>query len=375
MAVILALCAIASLAVDYGRVQLVKNQLRCAADAAALAAGNVLLKDPVGARTAAVQIGQANKADGAAVRLDPTADVEFGTWDSGAKTFSPLSPAMLSNANAVRITARRITARGNAIDLPFAKLIGMNTCDVQASAVASASVTGFSVVGLDYVKLSGGSVTGSSSSPASVASNGDILLSGSATINGSAHPGVGHSFKHSGGSGVSGDTSPLSSPLVYPNGDPKDSKTNNMNYAIAPFALKNGAFSISGSQQVTLKPGQYYFTSFNMSGGTKMFLTGPTSIYCSGKFNLSGSVVNNYNNNPQSFRVTMVPNGSTPPDKVELSGSSGLWADVYAPQSKITISGSGHLYGSLVGKSIDQSGSATIHGQASARSGSVALVK
>src|SRR4029453_4783828 len=82
MMVILALCAIASLAVDYGRVQLVKSQLRSAADAAALAAGNVMQSDPAAARAVALQIAQANKAENRPVALDPTQDVEFGIWDS-----------------------------------------------------------------------------------------------------------------------------------------------------------------------------------------------------------------------------------------------------------------------------------------------------
>src|SRR5690349_7677067 len=80
--VILALCAIASLAVDYGRVQLVKSQLHSAADAAALAAGNVMQSDPAAARTVAMQIAQANKAENKPVALDAAQDVEFGIWDS-----------------------------------------------------------------------------------------------------------------------------------------------------------------------------------------------------------------------------------------------------------------------------------------------------
>jgi Flp pilus assembly protein TadG len=375
MLVILALCAIASLAVDYGRVQLVKAQLRSAADAAALAAGDVMQSDPAAARTAAILIAQANKSENKPVALDGTQDVEFGIWDSANRVFSPVNGANVATANAVRITARRTSARGNAIDLPFAKLIGMNTCDVSASAIASANTADFNVVGLDSVSLSGGSVTGSQISKANVASNGDISLSGSATITGDAHPGKGKSLKHSGSSKVTGSTAPLVDPLLYPNGDPKDCKSNNRNLAVPSFALKNGAFGLSGSQSVTLVPGSYCFTSFNMSGSTKLVLTGPTIIYCSGKFTLSGSVVNNYGNNPQSFRIVLFPDNGVAPGKVDLSGSTGLYANVYAPQSPINISGSGHLYGSLVGKSITQSGSASIHGSATTRSGSVALVK
>src|SRR5947199_273157 len=93
MTIILVLCAIASLAVDLGRVQLVKSQLRGAADAAALAAGDVLVKDPNSARATAIQIAAANKADGSPVVLDATKDVEFGRWDAGSRQFSPVSNA------------------------------------------------------------------------------------------------------------------------------------------------------------------------------------------------------------------------------------------------------------------------------------------
>jgi hypothetical protein len=373
MLVILALCAITSLAVDFGRVQIVKTQLHSAADAAALAAGNVLLKDPNSARTAAVQIAGQNKADGTFVTLDATNDVEFGRWDSTARAFAPLGSPV--NANAVRVTARRTTERGNPIALSFAKILGVNTCDASASAVASASTYGFAVVGLDYVTMSGGTETGISTAPISAASNGNVSMSGSAAINGDAHPGVGMMFKSSGGAHVTGSTAPLTSPLVYPNGDPGNTKTANNNLSIPSFAVKNGQFTLSGSQTVTMAPGTFYFTNFTMSGSSTMFLTGPTVIYCSGKFTLSGSVVNNYSSNPQDFRVIMVPDNGVAPGKVDISGSSGLYASVYAPQSAITISGSGHLYGSVIGKSITQSGSATIHGQAAPTKNAVALVK
>jgi hypothetical protein len=50
---------------------------------------------------------------------------------------------------------------------------------------------------------------------------------------------------------------------------------------------------------------------------------------------------------------------------------------VYAPQSDITLSGSGDIYGSVLGKSISMTGSSAIHYDMnlSGTSGQIALVK
>ena len=64
-----AMCAIASLAVDFGRVAVAKSQLRAAADAAALAAGQWVLSDTAAARNVAASTAKLNKADGKEVVL------------------------------------------------------------------------------------------------------------------------------------------------------------------------------------------------------------------------------------------------------------------------------------------------------------------
>src|SRR3954466_10051180 len=81
---LLGLTALASLAVDLGRVVLVKSQLRAAADAAALAGGQDLLSDLTVARAAAIATAKANTANGAGVVLN-NSDVEFVHWDEKAR--------------------------------------------------------------------------------------------------------------------------------------------------------------------------------------------------------------------------------------------------------------------------------------------------
>src|SRR5215212_5979410 len=72
--------AFASLAVDFGRVQVAKTELLEAADAAARAGAGSLPSGTTAARNEAVRIAALNQAAGLAVTLDPAADVEFGLW-------------------------------------------------------------------------------------------------------------------------------------------------------------------------------------------------------------------------------------------------------------------------------------------------------
>src|SRR5205814_6158621 len=218
--IMVALCAICSFAVDYGRVQLVKTQLRAAADASALAPAQQLLSDINAAPAVAASIARANLADGNPVILDPTADVEIGSWDATTRSFTPLSGSARIGAKACRITARRTATRGNAIDLPFAKFVGKQYCDVTASAVAVAVPPRYAAIGLEYIKM-GGNATNSYKNGVSgfgdhgdIASNGDITLGGSSVVDGNAYPGVGK--RVIGAQHVTGTTTPLGAPLNYP---------------------------------------------------------------------------------------------------------------------------------------------------------------
>src|SRR5437763_1503385 len=100
---IVALMGIVSLSVDIGHVQLVKTQLRCAADSAARAAASYVGTVPT-ARSLAVQYAAANKADGAAITIDANQDVDFGHWDKTNHTFTVLTGNAQAVANAVRVT-------------------------------------------------------------------------------------------------------------------------------------------------------------------------------------------------------------------------------------------------------------------------------
>lgn len=132
-----ALMGVASLAVDFGRVQMVRSEMQAAADAAARHAAGGMSTSISSARNRAESSVADNKVEGVAISFDKNADVEFGTWEPTTKTFTALTGAMQSSATAVRVTIRRTAARGNAVPLTFARVLGRESQDVSVSAIAT----------------------------------------------------------------------------------------------------------------------------------------------------------------------------------------------------------------------------------------------
>jgi Flp pilus assembly protein TadG len=135
MFAMVALCAIASLAVDYGRVQLAKAELRRAADAAARAGAAGLLDGTSQATRLAKSYASSNRVDTLPLDLR-NQDISFVNWDSATGTYQTLSGWQADNANAVRIVARRGHARENAIPTMFASVIGFDAIDISAESIA-----------------------------------------------------------------------------------------------------------------------------------------------------------------------------------------------------------------------------------------------
>lgn len=130
--IMVAMFAIISLAVDLGRVQVAKTELQRAADAGARYAA-LGINDGT-AITKGIAAAGDNSADGSAVTLQ-SSDVTVGTWANGTFTSGGFTP------NAVRVTARRSTSRGDAVPLMFAAVLGRTTCDVTARSYATATAS------------------------------------------------------------------------------------------------------------------------------------------------------------------------------------------------------------------------------------------
>src|SRR4051794_26851068 len=142
------LVALVAFAVDIGRAHLVKTQLQATADAAARAAAwrlpyqvlntksNVV--DSTGVTYTAADVAARNTADGTSVVVDPSLDVELGTWSLKTRTFTKAtSNDLLMQANAVHVTVRRTASRGTGVQRDFAPAIGgSQSKDIAAEAYA-----------------------------------------------------------------------------------------------------------------------------------------------------------------------------------------------------------------------------------------------
>lgn len=142
------LAGFVSLAVDWARVQLAKTELQTVADSAARYAATGLKNNLNGTSAAAgnaVVVATQNAVDGTVVSLNASEDVELGVWSTSNRTFVVTTDPLA--ANAVRVTLRRTSARGNPIHLGFASLIGFSSVDLTARATAAIDYDGAGALG------------------------------------------------------------------------------------------------------------------------------------------------------------------------------------------------------------------------------------
>ena len=131
-----AMVAFISLAVDMGRAQVAKTELRRAADSGARYGASALkniLNGTSAASSNAIAAAAENTADGTPVVVQ-SSDVQLVIWNTSTKTYTVTSDP--TQANAVQVTCRRTAATGNAVPLSFAGLIGFHSVDVTATSTA-----------------------------------------------------------------------------------------------------------------------------------------------------------------------------------------------------------------------------------------------
>ncbi len=355
-----------SLGVDYGHVQLVKTELQQAAESAARAAVSQFGSGIATVQNTAVIWAGRNTADMTSVVIDPVNDVDFGTWTPATRSFTVLTGAARTSANAVRVWAHRTAAKGNAVRLTFGAVIGQSTCDVNASAVVyvAPASRNYGIIGLNSLDFTHFVSTDSynasigsygSQTPGTsgyVASNGTVTLHNQVTVSQDVYMLAGQTLSVNGGS-VYGSRNAVASAIVWPTPSAGSYATTNDNGSIGlPATGANASFS---GGTFAVPPGHYYLNSFSMSGGT-INISGPTTIYMNGPFTFSGGNLNVLSGHPSDLMIYTVTASS-----VSISGGSPVFADIQAPTSTISISGLSNLYGRVIGKSLDFNSECGVH--------------
>jgi Flp pilus assembly protein TadG len=129
--VLIVMLGFCSFAVDLGRVQTAKTELRRAADAAARAGVASLALGTSSVQSAAIAMAANDKCDGSTVTLTD-ANVSVGIWNSTSSTFSTSGTANNTTTyQAVQVQVSR------AVPLLFGEILGMAHCTVNADSTAA----------------------------------------------------------------------------------------------------------------------------------------------------------------------------------------------------------------------------------------------
>lgn len=356
--------------VDVGYITHADTELQRTADACALAAV-AELPEQNQAVTAAQSVAEANYASvGPPLNAE---DVIFGKWDRDEASFTPTT----DEPNAVKIILRRSESNGNPLELFFAPLLGNSEASVTASAIAmyDNKLCG-PLVGIDWVSIPGSPTTDSykssdgsyeSQTPrknGSVCSDGPIGLEGQAVVNGDANGGKGYGTTTEGSSTVTGSTSPRLRPLNLPGVDPTYTANNNDNEDMPTIQKGNSQvepldenrnFLLDGGKTYDLPPGRYYWNDFTLTGQSTLNITGPTTIYLTGNMDTSGGYLANNTQVPNNLQFFMT--GGT----ADITAGIDQFATVYAPNTDVVVDGSAQFYGSVVGGTLEATGTGDIH--------------
>ena len=395
-ALMVVLIGFLSLAVDVGRVQLARMELRTAADGAAFAGAPYLRPDRELAVDKALEILGANKANGEEIPVVADEDVVLGKWRWYSETFEE-APDSTSRVNAMRVTARRDADRGNPINLFFARILGFNSWDVGAP--ATVMLTGgratLGIVGIDSLSMIGTAETDSYNSSegaydpndhydnGDIASNGVISLTGTVDVNGSLHTGPDGDLDAGSNTTITGDEFPFPEDLEYPPVDASPYASSNYNTLIAdlenvpsnkePYKpathdLLVGAnidFALPGIEDPRVPAGttvvRYHFHNVTIHGTADITVGQNVEVYVTGSMDVAGNIgPAPASGSPADFKI-LVDGGGT----IKITGQGNqnnyFGAVLYAPEAPITIGGNTDFYGAVIGKSLDIQGTAGIH--------------
>lgn len=359
-----------ALAIDTGYMFISRAELQRALDSSALA-GASGLKQGTGTVISRANAFAASHDIAGDALLPSETTVTIGNWIGEDRAFTPADGTETVTPNAVQVDGTR-----TGITMLFASFVGVDTTDVKRSATA---VLGSGVCqgiwGLEGVTSNGNLYVDSYNSsegaygPGNAYPNGDLCscqdvgLSGSVEIHGDVMHGEGYGFNTNGGAfdvfGVLGETE--CNPVVPPY-DMDDAAVNNDNASIgmtdrgvSPFRGGPADLFLTATDNLTLAPGDYYFTSVRMTGTATLTITGPTNIYVSGDGDFTGGGVTNVTQDPTA--LTIYSDGAT----LRLMGTAGFYGVAIAPNTDVTLVGTNDFYGAILGRVVDLSSTTSVH--------------
>lgn len=309
--------------------------------------GNAVELDGAGITFRHVNFGGLNSSDGYYVRLiDNNDEVPSNVAVDADNVVRLRSHGRIATAESI-IEARLTKSTGYGL---FAKTKLIMSGDARIDSYNSAQGT--------YAQTVGSNAVVGSNVNINLASSG-VIIAGDA-ISGGTITGTGIGTIT--GNSVTGAPA-ITFDSVAPCG-PGYSDTTGLSGVFSYNGTTGGDINVSGSNSITFSPGVYCFDKITLSGTSTLNVpVGPVEIYLTGASNLSGGGIMNTGMNPNDLKIYSSHTSLT------VSGGSGAYASLYAPDAKINISGGSDFYGIAIGDEIAMSGLAKFHVDNSSTSG------
>jgi hypothetical protein len=149
-------------------------------------------------------------------------------------------------------------------------------------------------------------------------------------------------------------------------------------YRLSTLSLAgNQTLTLAGNSDGTPTYIEIYVTGDISAAGNSQVVLGPgvqATIYFMGNVDIGGKGVLNPANQPADLLFYGVHSDSTVPRHVNLGGNGQISAAVYAPEHDVVVNGggsSGHVFGSVVGKTVAMTGVTNLHYDEALASGGI----
>ena len=133
-----------------------------------------------------------------------------------------------------------------------------------------------------------------------------------------------------------------------------------------PEELTCNDYTVSDDTTITLSSdqGTYCFRNLTVSGGGTLTADGPVTVYLTGELRASGNTLIGVVNNPRTMLFLVAAAAGTTLGTTgggSITGNSTFYGALYGPGAEFDVTGSAEIFGSVIAKRVDLSGSAKIH--------------
>ena len=129
---------------------------------------------------------------------------------------------------------------------------------------------------------------------------------------------------------------------------------------VVPPGLTCSDFTVQGHTTVNLTPGTYCYRNLTVQGNADLTASGHVTIYVTGELTAQGNSVLGVPDDPTKMLFLMSATAEATLEQT-IQGNTTFYGGIYGPQATFTIQGHAAVYGSVMARRVNVTGSAAIH--------------